>query len=55
LTQLELQKETEADPYTVFEYSIRSPYTKESYFRRLRRFFWRYLSRGTNFDSYHWK
>jgi hypothetical protein len=30
---LELQKETEA------EYSIRSPYTKESYFRRLRRVF----------------
>jgi hypothetical protein len=36
---LELQKETEADPYILFEYSIRSPYMKESYFRRLRRFF----------------
>ena len=35
---LELQKETEADPYILFEYSIRSPYKKESYFKRLRRF-----------------
>jgi hypothetical protein len=39
MTQLELQKETEPDPYILFEYSIRSPHTKESYFRRLRRFF----------------
>jgi hypothetical protein len=39
LTQLELEKVTEADPFILFEYSIRSPYTKESYFRRLRRFF----------------
>ena len=27
------------DPYSMFVYAIRSPYTKESYFRRLRRFF----------------
>ena len=39
MTQLELQKETQVDPYIIFEYSIRSPHTKESYFRRLRRFF----------------
>jgi hypothetical protein len=31
--------EDTADPYTMFVYAIRSPYTKESYFRRLRRFF----------------
>jgi hypothetical protein len=31
--------EDTADPYTMFIYAIRSPYTKESYFRRLRRFF----------------
>ncbi|HZE77042.1 MAG TPA: hypothetical protein VE089_00675 [Nitrososphaeraceae archaeon] len=36
----EAQEEEEyADPYTIFVYTIRSPYTKESYFRRLRRFF----------------
>ncbi|MGI0031653.1 MAG: hypothetical protein ACRD97_00085 [Nitrososphaeraceae archaeon] len=39
MKQLELQKETAAQPYILFEYTIRSPYTKESYFRRLRRFF----------------
>jgi hypothetical protein len=27
------------DPYTMFVYGIRSTYTKESYFRRLRIFF----------------
>ena len=27
------------DPYSIFVYAIRSPHTKESYFRRLRRFF----------------
>src|SRR5215831_3365635 len=27
------------DPYNIFVYAIRSPHTKESYFRRLRRFF----------------
>jgi hypothetical protein len=51
LTQLELQKETEADPYILFEYSIRSPYTKESYFRRLRRFFDSISLQGPTFES----
>jgi hypothetical protein len=36
--QQEQQKEF-TDPYSMFVYAIRSPYTKESYFRRLRRFF----------------
>jgi hypothetical protein len=31
--------EEEADPYALFVYAIRSPNTKESYFRRLQRFF----------------
>ena len=31
--------EDTTDPYTMFVYAIRSPYTKESYFRRLKRFF----------------
>jgi hypothetical protein len=37
----EAQEEAEecTNPYTMFVYAIRSPYTKESYFRRLRRFF----------------
>jgi ABC-type dipeptide/oligopeptide/nickel transport system ATPase component len=34
----QLQQEN-VDPYTLFVYGIRSPYTKESYFRRLRGFF----------------
>jgi hypothetical protein len=51
LTQLELQKETEADPYILFEYSIRSPHTKESYFRRLRRFFNAISLEGPTFES----
>jgi hypothetical protein len=33
------QQEEFTDPYSVFVYAIRSPNTKESYFRRLRRFF----------------
>ena len=32
-------KSEDMDPYTMFVYPIRSPCTKESYFRRLRRFF----------------
>ena len=36
--QEELQQEN-VDPYTLVVYGIRSPYTKESYFRRLRGFF----------------
>jgi hypothetical protein len=51
LTQLELQKETQVDPYIIFEYSIRSPHTKESYFRRLRRFFDAISLEGTTFES----
>jgi hypothetical protein len=45
LTYYPLQEEEEeqlqekVDPYTLFVYGIRSPYTKESYFRRLRGFF----------------
>ena len=27
------------EPFTIFDYSIRSPQTKDSYFRRLRTFF----------------
>jgi hypothetical protein len=44
-------KETQFDPYIIFEYSIRSPYTKESYFRRLRRFFDAISLGGTTFES----
>jgi hypothetical protein len=51
LKQLELQKETEVDPYILFEYSIRSQYTKESYFRRLRRFFDAISLEGPTFES----
>jgi integrase len=51
MEQLELQKETEADPYMLFEYSIRSPYTKESYFRRLRRSFDAISLEGPTFES----
>ena len=36
---LPAQKGEDTDPYTMFVYAISSPYTKESYFRRLRRFF----------------
>jgi hypothetical protein len=51
MPQLEPQKETEPDPYILFEYSIRSPYTKESYFRRLRRFFDAISLEGPTFES----
>jgi hypothetical protein len=34
-----LGEQENIDPYTAFVYGIRSPYTKESYFRRLRGFF----------------
>ncbi len=37
MTQLE--QEVGLDAYTIFGYALRSPYTKETYFRRLRRFF----------------
>jgi hypothetical protein len=39
LIDYQVQKEEFTDPYSMFVYAIRSPYTKESYFRRLRRFF----------------
>ena len=51
MAQLELQKETEVDPFIIFEYSIRSPYTKESYFRRLRRFFDAISLEGPTFEG----
>ena len=51
MTQLELQNETGTDPYTMFEYSIRYPHTKESYFRRLRRFFDAISLEGSTFES----
>ena len=35
----QIQEQENMDPYTLFVYGIRSPYTKESYFRRLRSFF----------------
>ena len=39
MSDYQAQKVEDTDPYTMFVYAIRSPYTKESYFRRLRRFF----------------
>jgi hypothetical protein len=39
LTQLEQQTESRLDPYTIFVYALRSSYTKETYFRRLRTLF----------------
>jgi integrase len=36
---VEEEEEEYTDPYRMFVYAIRSPYTKDSYFRRLRRFF----------------
>lgn len=51
MAQLELQKETEVNPYTLFEYSIRSQYTKESYFRRLKRFFNAISLEGPTFEG----
>ena len=32
----QLKEQENMDPYSIFAYGIRSPYTKESYFRRLR-------------------
>ncbi|MFL6411204.1 MAG: hypothetical protein ACJ71K_08170, partial [Nitrososphaeraceae archaeon] len=46
------QQEENVDPYTLFVYGIRSPYTKESYFRRLRGFFDTInLDKGTIFEE----
>jgi integrase len=58
LSEFHLQEEEEKeqqeniDPYTLFVYGIRSPYTKESYFRRLRGFFDAVnLDNGTTFKE----
>ena len=45
------QQEENVDPYTLFVYCIRSPYTKESYFRRLRGFFDVNLNKGATFKE----
>ena len=48
----EEEQQENVDPYTLFVYGIRSPYTKESYFRRLRGFFDAInLGKGTTFDE----
>ena len=39
LIDYQVQKEEYTDPFSMFVYAIRFPYTKESYFRRLRIFF----------------
>jgi len=51
LKQLEEQQESEASAYFMFAYSIRSPYTKEIYFRRLRRFFDAVSTDGCPFED----
>ena len=44
--------EEDTDPYILFLYAFRSPYTKESYFRLLRRFFEAiYLSKDETFEN----
>ena len=44
--------EEDTDPYILFLYAIRSPYTKESYFRLLRRFFQAiYLCKDETFEN----
>jgi hypothetical protein len=46
------EQQENVDPYTLFVYGIRSPYTKESYFRRLRGFFDAInLAKGTAFEE----
>ena len=48
----EQQQDENVDPHTLFVYGIRSPYTKESYFRRLRSFFDAInLGKGTTFEE----
>jgi integrase len=48
----EHEEQENVDPYTLFVYGIRSPYTKESYFRRLRGFFDAInLAKGTTFEE----
>jgi hypothetical protein len=50
LKQLEEQQEMDLSPYALFVYSI-SPCTKETYFRRLRRFFDAISLDGTTFEN----
>ena len=48
----EEQLQEKVDPYTLFVNGIRSPYTKESYFRRLRGFFYAInLDKSTTFQD----
>jgi hypothetical protein len=48
----EQQQEENVEAYTLFVYGIRSPYTKESYFRRLRGFFDAInLNKGATFEE----
>jgi hypothetical protein len=48
----EEQQQENIDPYTLFVYGIRSPYTKDSYFRRLRGFFDAInLNKGNTFNE----
>jgi integrase len=52
LQEEEEEQQENVDPYTLFVYGIRSPYTKQSYFRRLRGFFDAInLDKGTTFDE----
>jgi hypothetical protein len=48
----QLQEQENMDPYAIFVYGIRSPYSKESYFRLLRIFFTAIdLGKGKTFDE----
>jgi hypothetical protein len=50
--QEEGDQQENISPYTLFVYGITSPYTKESYFRRLRTFFDAInLAEGTTFEE----
>jgi hypothetical protein len=51
LTQLDEQFGTDSEPYDLFVYSLRSPSTRETYFRRLRRFFDAINIEGSAFDT----
>ena len=51
MNQLEEQPIVDANPYVIFSYSIRSPYTKETYFRRLKRFFDAVSINGSTFEE----
>ena len=51
MTQLDGQIGTEAEPYALYVYSLRSPPTKETYFRRLHGIFDAIELEGTIFDT----